>query len=418
MSNLPTSTMLRALILAVGVALFSSSSFCQEGAKGQSVRPEIGKPLQAAIDLLKAKKGKETLLKLKEADAVADKTPYETYMVERVRGQAAAMAGDPGTAARSLEAAAVSPAAPAADRLVLIAGAAGQYYLVKDYAKCADLTSRYLKEGGTDPALRTLRVQALYLNNDFARAGEELAALIKAQEENGKPASEEQLQLYSTICLKQHDTACYGTALEKLLTRYPKPDYWLTAIYELTKGNGFPARHALDVARLKLYTHTMRTTGEYFEAAQLSMQDGYPAEAKDIIDRGYAAGLLGTGAEADRHRRLRDMVAKSLAEDTRTLGREDAAAAAAKDGTVLLSTGFNYVLRGQADKGLPMMEQGLQKGGFKHPDDAKLRLGIAQVLAGHGHPAAQTLAGVHGTDGTSELARLWAVAASHHDVAK
>jgi hypothetical protein len=259
--------------------------------------------------------------------------------------------------------------------------------------------------------MRTLHVQALYLNNDFAHAGEELAALIKAQEEGGKAASEEQLQLYSSICLKQHDTACYTTALEKLLTRYPKPDYWLTAIYELTRGTGFPTRHALDVARLKLYTHTMRTAGEYFEAAQLSLQDGYPTEAKDIIDRGYAAGLLGAGAEADRHRRLRDMAARTLAEDTRTLGQEDKAASAAKDGNALLNTGFNYVLRGQADKGLAMMEQGLHKGGFKRPDDAKLRVGIAQALAGHGHSAAQTLAGVHGTDGTSELARLWAVAA-------
>jgi hypothetical protein len=155
----------------------------------------------------------------------------------------------------------------------------------------------------------------------------------------------------------------------------------------------------------------MRTTAEYFEAAQLSLQDGYPVEAKDIIDRGYAAGLLGTGAEADRHRRLRDMAAKAFAEDTKSLGQDDAAAAAAKDGNLLISTGFNYVLRGNADKGLTMIEQGLHKGGLKRPEDGKLRFGIAQALAGHGQPAAQTLTTVHGTDGTAELARLWAVAA-------
>ncbi len=402
---------MRALLLALGVTLVSSFACAQEGAKGQSVRPEIGKPLQAAIELLKARKGKETLQKLKEADAVADKTAYETYLIERVRGQAGAIAGESAMAARSLEAAANSAAAPAADRLTLLAGAAGQYYQAKDYAKCADLASRYLKDGGSDPALRTLYVQSLYLGNDLARAGKELSALIDSQEQGGKPASEEQLQLYSSICLKQHDTACYTVALEKLLTRYPKPDYWLTAIYELTKGSGFPARHALDVARLKLVTHTMRTTAEYFEAAQLSLQEGYPAEAKDIIDRGYAAGLLGTGAETDRHRRLRDMAAKAFAEDTKSLGQDDPAAAAAKDGNLLLNSGFNYVLRGKADKGLAMMEQGLHKGGLKRPEDGKLRLGIAQALAGHGQAAAQTLTTVHGTDGTAELARLWAVAA-------
>ena len=38
-----------------------------------------------------------------------------------------------------------------------------------------------------------------------------------------------------------------------------------------------------------------------------------------IIDKGYAAGLLGTGAEAGRHKRLKEMAAKSLAEDKKTL---------------------------------------------------------------------------------------------------
>ena len=418
MSNSRTRSVLKLLGCVISFVLLATPALSQDAAKGQSVRPDIGKPLQAAIDLLKAKKGKDALTKLKEADVVTDKTPYETYMLERVRGQAAAMAGEPAAAARSLDASATSPAAPAADRVLLMAGAAGQYYMAREYAKSAELAARYFKDGGNDPAMRTLYVQALYLGNDFAPAAKELAAQIEAQEAGDKPATEEQLQLYSSICLKMHDTNCYAGALEKLLTRYPKPDYWQNAIYELTRSPGYSARHALDVARLKLYTHTMHTTGEYFEAAQLSMQDGYPVEAKDIIDHGYAAGVLGTGAEADRHRRLRDMVAKALAEDSRTLGQEDAAAASAHDGTALLNAGFNYVLRGQADKGLAMMERGVQKGGFKRPDDARLRLGIAQVLAGRGHAAAQVLAGVHGADGTAELARLWAIAGAHHDAAK
>lgn len=402
---------MKALLLALGTALLFSFAHAQEAGKGQSVRPEVGKVLQAAVDLLKAKKGKDTLAKLKETDAIGDKTAFETYMIERVRGQAAAQAGDASVAARSLEAAALSSSAPAGDRQTLLAAAAGQYYTAKDYAHSADLASRYLKDGGSDPALRTLYVQALYLGNNLAEAGKQLASLIEAQETAGKPASEDQLQLYASICLKQHDTACYTVALEKLLMRYPKPDYWLSAIYELTKSSSFPSRHALDVFRLKLATHTMRSTGEYFEATQLALQDGYPAEAKDIIDRGYAAGLLGTGSEADRHRRLRDMATKALAEDTKTLGQDDASAAAAKDGTVLINTGFNYVLRGQADKGLAMMEQGLKKGGLKRPEDGKLRLGIALAIAGRSQAAAQILATVHGTDGTAELARLWSVAA-------
>ncbi|MEY3287134.1 MAG: hypothetical protein RL500_1864, partial [Pseudomonadota bacterium] len=47
-------------------------------------------------------------------------------------------------------------------------------------------------------------------------------------------------------------------------------------------------------------------------------------------------------------------------------------------------------------------------GGLKRPDDAKLRLGLAQLKAGQKAKAAQTLKGVGGKEGAAEVARLWA----------
>jgi Flp pilus assembly protein TadD len=67
---------------------------------------------------------------------------------------------------------------------------------------------------------------------------------------------------------------------------------------------------------------------------------------------------------------------------------------------------------GQAAKGLAMIEQGIAKGGLKRPDDAKLRLGMAQLRAGNKARALQTLRGVGGKDGTADIARLWITQAS------
>ena len=36
----------------------------------------------------------------------------------------------------------------------------------------------------------------------------------------------------------------------------------------------------------------------------------------------------------------------------------------------------------QFDKGIPLIEQGIAKGGLKVPDEAKLRLGLAYMRAG------------------------------------
>ena len=118
--------------------------------------------------------------------------------------------------------------------------------------------------------------------------------------------------------------------------------------------------------------------------------------------------MLGTGPEAERHKRLRDLVAKKLAEDTAVAGPgRGRGAVGAKDGNALVDVGMNLVYSGQAAKGVQLMQQGIAKGNLKRPEDAKLHLGIAQLVAGDKAKAQATLKSVQGTDGTTDLARLW-----------
>jgi hypothetical protein len=65
------------------------------------------------------------------------------------------------------------------------------------------------------------------------------------------------------------------------------------------------------------------------------------------------------------------------------------------------------VFSGQAAKGVQMMQQGIAKGGIKRLEDAKLHLGIAQLIAGDKAKAQATFRSVQGNDGTTDLARLW-----------
>ena len=76
-----------------------------------------------------------------------------------------------------------------------------------------------------------------------------------------------------------------------------------------------------------------------------------------------------------------------------------------------MKIGLEYVYEGEADKGLALIEQGIKKGGLKRPDDAKLRLGEAQLYAGKKNAAVTTLKTVKGTDGTADIARLWVLQA-------
>ena len=402
--------MLRTLVFALLLA--AGGAAAQD--KAPTVRPEVGKPLQQAIDLLKQRRGKEALAQARAAQAVPEKTPYETYLVTRVLGQAAAAAGDSATAASSLEAAANSSAAPAADRVALLAAAAGQYYAIKEYGKAASTATKYFQYGGTDKSIRTIYVQSLYLSGNYGATARELASDVEAETRAGKNPPEDQLQLLANAYLQSKDSAGYGRTMEQLVALYPKRDYWLAAIDNVVRRSGFNDRLQIDVARLKSEVGTMRSAGEYLDFAQMSLIEGFPAEAARVIEKGYAAGVLGTGPEAARHKRLKDLAAKNLAEDRKAIAELEKQDPAVKDAKDLFNEGFNLVLNDKSAKGLSMMERAIKSAGaaasgFKRPDHAKLQLGYAYHLAGQQARALETFRAVQGTDGAAALARLWVI---------
>lgn len=372
-----------------------------------ALRPEVGKPLQAAQELYKAHKYKEALAKVKETDNIGGKTPNEVYTIERMRAAIAAAAGEHAIAIKSFEALIESGKLSADEQLKFINALGGLYYQQKDYPKAISWWQRYFKDGGDDPKVRTILNQTYYLAGDFARAQKEIAADVAAEEKAGQAPSEEQLQLLANCALKQNDKAGYVQAIEKLVAYHPKKEYWADLINRVQSKPGFSDRLTLDVYRLKMAIGQMKDASDYMEMAQLALQAGFPAEAVKVVEQGYKSGALGTGAEAERQKRLRDLANKQAAEDRKTMAQGEAEAQKAKDGTALVNLGYAYVTAGQADKGISMMEQGVKKGGMKRPEDAKLHLGLAYLQAGKKAEAVQMFKSVQGNDGTADLARYW-----------
>jgi hypothetical protein len=371
------------------------------------MRPEIGKPLQAAQEMIKAGKYREALAKVREADAVGGKTAAENNTLERMRLAAASGAGDADTAARAFEA--LGAGMGGADKLRTIESIAGTYYRAKEYAKAQQWYGRYFREGGTSSANRTLMIQTQYLSGDLAGASKELMAEIQAAERNGAVPAEDRINLLMNAAVRQKDVGSEAFALERLVTYYPKKEYWVTLLARLQRKPNFSDRLSLDTYRLSLATGSMSAAADYSELAQLALQAGSGAEAKQVIDKGFAAGVLGTGPEAERHKRLRDLVVKRIDEAKKTQADDERAALAAKDGNDLVAIGMNQVFEGQKAKGLQLMQQGIAKGGLKRPEDAKLHLAIAELQAGENAKAQAVLKTVTGNDGTADLARLWSL---------
>jgi outer membrane protein assembly factor BamD (BamD/ComL family) len=394
---------LRPLVCAIVFAGFASLAGVAHAQKGDAIRPEVGKPLQAAQAFVKQRNGRAALAEVAKAEAVPNRTPQENFLIQQMRGSAAVLAGDHDAAIRAFEAVLGSGRVSGREATGMVQAVAVAYYQKKDYANAAKWTQRYYKEGGNDPQMRTVLLQSYYLGNDCASVQKMLGSVT----ESDKRASEEELQILANCYLRQKDNTGYVNAIEKLVIHYPKKEYWTDLLARVQKKSGFSDRLGVDVYRLRFATNNAGSANDYMEMAQLAMQQGVPAEAKIYIDKGYAAGVLGKGDQAERHERLRKLVMKTLEESQKSRANDEKEALAAKDGNALVTIGLNYVYEGNTAKGLQLIDTGIKKGGLKRPEDAKLRYGEALLHAGRKDRASQVLREVRGTDGTADLARLW-----------
>ena len=394
-----------ALVPGTGAALAADEA----PATKDVVRPEVGKPLRAAQELMAAKKPKDALAKIDEADAVTEKTVYESYVIARNRVAAAVADGQVALAAKSFEAAIAFERLTAKEFLEISRVLAGQFYSKSDYPNASRWAVRYLENGGTDGQIKLLLAQSYYLLNDLAKAANVLQEINHADEAAGRVTAESALQLLANCELKLHHNVSMVVALEKLVVHYPKKDYWNDLIRNIQRNPEFPERLALDTYRLQRYAGALDNADEFVEMAGLSIQAGFPVEAKQVLDQGYADKFLGSGADQPKHKKLLDQAIKAAADDLKMLAQDEQRAIAAKTGTALVNTGFNSVLHGQFDRGLALIEKGIAKGGFKFPEDAKLKLAMAYHYAGQKDKAVQAFKSISGKDSTSDLARLWVV---------
>jgi len=405
----------RSIVCALAIAGFAipasvpgtgSARAAEEAAPStDTVREEVGKPLKEATELTKAKQYKEALAKIDAADAVPAKTPYESYVIARNRGAAAFAAGDTELAAKSFSEALTFNRLTKDEFLDIARALAVQFYNKPDHANAAVWAARYLEKGGPEPQIRILLAQAHFLLNDCAAAAAAVQKFSREDEAAARVTPESQLRLWANCEMKLKHNEALVTALERLVIHYPKKSYWTDLIRRVQVNPAFSERLALDAYRFQSYAGVIDNTEEYLDMAGLAMQAGFPIEAKKVLDQGVADKLLATTDL--KVKKLQEQVSKGLADDMKAMPQDEQRAATAKTGVPQVSIGFNYVLHGQFDKGIPLLQQGIAKGGLKYPEDAKLKLAVAYLYAGQKDKAIATFKSIAGTDGVEVLAKLW-----------
>ncbi|MQR01632.1 hypothetical protein [Glaciimonas soli] len=375
---------------AVMTSVHAAEAAATAPAKVETVRPEVGKPLNAAQELIKQKNYADALVQVRLADSVGELTPFEAFSIDRMMALLSAATGDDITAIKSLEAVIATGRLPAAEQSVYIQTLAQEYYKVKDYPKTISTATRYFKEGGTDAKTRNMLIQAYYQNNEFAKVEAEISADIAAQEKAGNAPSADQLKMLIN-CEKQlhgDKSAGYAAAIEKIATYYPEKQYWDFLLNRVQLQPGFSDAYLLDVYRLKLAVGPLDNAKQYSDVAQLANAKGFSAESQKILAQKSQSGMLKMPFE---------------------LAKSQQCVATGKTGIGLINAGYDCVTQGKFDQGLNLMEQGLHKDDLKRPDEAKLHTGIAYAMAGRKADAINMFKTVQGTDGAADLARYWVI---------
>ncbi|MGZ8291045.1 MAG: tetratricopeptide repeat protein [Telluria sp.] len=371
----------------------------------ETVRPEMFKLLEPTSfkQMMDAKQFAQMQERITAAEAMPNRTPYESYAIDRMKLALASASANAPAQIAALEAVLASGRLSAQEKDEFTVVLTNNYFQQKNYPKAIEWSKKYVAEGGSPDKVRLVLSRAYYLSGDFANAKTELLPIIAAVEAKGAVPSKEDLGLLGSSAHKIKDEATYIATMEKLVKHYPTDEFWTDLLNRMQRKPGWNDRFRQDVLRLEDMALKTMAPEEYVEMAERALQAGFPSEAKKALDEGFAAGVLSNAS----HKKLRDQANKQAADDVKNIAKGEASAAKSKDGTGLVNLGWAYVTMDQYDKGIGFIEQGIAKGGLKRADEARVKLGIAQAKAGRKAEAVKVFEGLKGNDGLTDLSKYW-----------
>jgi len=392
---------------AIGFSLVALPMLAAPAQAQDALSPAVGKPLQKAQALAHKGQFPAAMAQVDLADAVKSKTANESFVIAEMRASIAQQSGDFHAAIAADDALIRSGKVPAAEQQKLLMAEASSAYQLHDYALTISSIARYYKAGGNAPSMQQLLIQCYYLQKDYAHAAEVQSAQIEAEIKAGQVPPEGQLQLLASCQIQSNDQSGLTRTMVRLVSYYPKPDYWAQLIHGLRANPNVPERLQFDIDRIRLDVGLLTATGDIMDMSEMAVQAGLPVQALAVLDKGYATGALGKDAQAAREARLKALVQTTITSKKASIAADETAARTMKAGDALLNVGYTYVDLGQSAKGIAIMKEAIGKDGLLAPNDALLHLGLAYMVSGDKANAISTLKTVGGTDGAADLAHLW-----------
>lgn len=395
------------VLLVTGAALLLPGAAAYAADKAQQPSPKVGKPLHEAQEDIKAKKYAEALGKIKEAQGVDKKTPYDEHVINDLLAFVLIKTNDLPGAAKAMEAEIDDGMTPAGEVPQKVKALAEIHYQLKNYDKSIEFGNRAIKGGFADEGIKTIVGQSYYLKGDFKATQKYEDNLVDQEVKAGETPKNEQLMLLYSACQKANDDACTEKALEKMVTYYPKPESWAQLLFNVRRQVSGNEANLMETYRLMFDTDVLKDPGDYSEMAGLCLDGGSPGEAQKVLQRGLDRNAFNDQRTKDRAQRMLEAAKKRAASDQGALAKLEQEANGAATGDKNAAVGRAYLGYEQYDKAIDQLQKALSKGVSKDEPRDRLLLGVAQLKGGHKDDAIKTFKSVKGDPALERLAGLW-----------
>ncbi len=395
------------VLVVTGAALLLPGAAAYAADKAQQPSPKVGKPLHEAQEDIKAKKYAEALGKIKEAQGVDKKTPYDEHVINDMLAFVLIKTNDLPGAAKAMEAEIDDGMTPAGEVPQKIKALAEIHYQLKNYDKSIEFGNRAIKGGFADEGIKTIVGQSYYLKGDFKATQKYEDNLVDQEVKAGETPKNEQLMLLYSACQKANDDACTEKALEKMVTYYPKPESWAQLLFNVRRQVSGNEANLMETYRLMFDTDVLKDPGDYSEMAGLCLDGGSPGEAQKVLQRGLDRNAFNDQRTKDRAQRMLEAAKKRAASDQGALAKLEQEANGAATGDKNAAVGRAYLGYEQYDKAIDQLQKALSKGVSKDEPRDRLLLGVAQLKGGHKDDAIKTFKSVKGDPALERLAGLW-----------
>ncbi len=384
---------------ALGVAAAALSVASASAAGLQTKNEALVKAITDMNNAAKAQNWTEALAKAKEADAIKDDKPAALNApIHAMIISAAIQAHDYSAALAQLDKEIASGEGNKAQNLK-------QALAVAISAKNKEKTDQYAKElgGNLDNETR------LFIASNMLQSGQAKEALDYAKPALESNPTEAALKFEEAVYFKMNNLAGRRTALEQLVTSYPRLEYWHDLLQLARNDKGLSDDQTMDIYRLRLAVGDLKTDADFQEMAQEALVAGYATEAKSVLDKAAAAKVL----SGERDQRLVKMATDRAAQDGAAIA--DLQKRAGTDPNAAVKLGLMYWTTGKNTEAEDVLRKAIASGKVD-ADAAKVALGHVLLSEGKGGDAATTFASVAKNGKEANIARLWAIYARHPEV--